>query len=90
MTLTEEEKQRAIFNIVAEAKMYSFVDMTKKTVPPDQVRQFCEGMLKRALEAKGVPEYKKPHCFGNLTRNCIGDCGFYKGCLEKSAGAMRE
>lgn len=48
------EKERFYFNIIAEAKMNTFVDMTLKYVPRDQAKQFCEVMLARALKQKGV------------------------------------
>lgn len=58
--LSKEEREKRekrdlfLFNIVSEAKMYAFVEMAKRRLPPDQVKQYCEAMLERALKAKGV------------------------------------
>lgn len=52
--MTEEDQKRFWFNVIAEAKMKAYVMMAKTNLPPDQVRQFCEEMLARALKEKGV------------------------------------
>jgi len=52
--MNDKDKDRFLFNIVAEAKMKTFVEMALRTLPRDQVKQFCEVLLKRALDERGL------------------------------------
>ncbi len=50
----KDEDRLRMFNLLAEAKLNALVEMVKRYYPPDQVKQFCEVMLERALKNKGV------------------------------------
>lgn len=50
-----EKKEIYLFNIVAEAKAYAYVQMAKKYMPTNQVRQYCTEMLERAFKKEGIP-----------------------------------
>lgn len=53
--MTEEAKRkRFYFNVIAEAKMNAFVEMSLRNLPRDQVKQFCEVLLERALTERGL------------------------------------
>ena len=57
MSLNEDKekmKELYLFNIVAEAKAHAMVQMAKKYMPENQVRQYVTEMIERGFRREGI------------------------------------